>query len=285
MCVQIPKWKIQQKGPSHDMLTVFSTTDLHSQTTITLPCQHMALTTYQSKFVAVGGSHRGTHEVTNKLWTSDTGKNWQPSPLLPPMPTNRHSATALSIGSSPQYLVVAGGQDSENMPLNEVEVLVGEQWNTVDPFPKQCNASQLTLHDENLYFVGRTLVGYSIFTCKCNSLILSCGDANNNSPTSGALWSKFKAPSATTGIVSYGQRLISIGRHSTIRAYSSMSQSWMESTSEGNGIEVIDNTAAVVHLTRELMVCCEDGRAYRVTLSGEIYCVLHYAVVSNCSMP
>ena len=280
MCVVSPLYA------NHDMLTVFSTTDLHSQTTPTLPCENMALTTYQSKFVAVGGRHRGTHEVTNKLWTSDTGENWQLSPsLLPPMPTKRHSTTALSIGSSPQYLVVAGGRDSETMPLNVVEVLVGEQWTTVDPLPEKCYAIHSTLHDENLYFMGGCGLDNSIFTCKCNSLILSCGYANNNSSTSGTIWSEFKAPYTTTAIVSYGQRLFSIGKHSTIRAYSSMSQSWMEPTRDGYDIEGIGSTIAVVHLTKELIVGCEDCRAYRVTLSGEIYivyCIMLLIVIAVC---
>ena len=102
--------------------------------------------------VAVGGLDSSTLKITNELWTSDTGRDWQPS--LPLMQTKRHRATALSIGSSPQYLVVAGGHGTKDMPLNVVEVLVGEQWTTVDPIPKRCYSSNLILHDENLYYMA-----------------------------------------------------------------------------------------------------------------------------------
>ena len=263
------------------MLKVFSITDLLHLQNIPLPREHMALTTYQSKFVTVGGRHPDTRKLTNKLWTSDTGEHWQAS--LFPMPTERYDTTAVSIGSSPQYLVVAGGNDSEHI-LNVVEVLVGEQWNTVDPLPRTLSACQLTLHDENLYLVGRFVMCYTICICKCNSLISSCGDAENSSPTSSALWREFEVSTSFVANASYGQRLISIFSDFTIAAYSSMNQSWVEATSEVNDIEGIGfPTSAVVLPTGELLVYCNIDIAYRVKLSGERYVVfvivLHYVVI------
>ena len=235
--------------------------------------------------MAVGGLDSSTLKITNKLWTSDTGHDWQP--LLPPMPTKRYNVTAVSIGSSPQYLVVAGGQYSEELPSDVVEVLVGEQWTTVDPIPKRCYASSLILHDENLYFMAGTGPGGYIITCKCNSLISSCGDAENNSPTSGALWSEFEAPTYLAILVSFGQRLISIDVHSTITAYSSMSRSWVEVYSKGSSLAY--GNVGVVLSTREFMVVGLNFGAYRVKLSGERYVVsvivLHYVVDSMyCNM-
>ena len=70
--------------------------------------------------------------ITNKLWTSDTGIIWHPS--LPPMPTRRYHSVAVNIGSDPECLVVAGGTNG-SMNLDTVEVLVGEQWSTLERLP------------------------------------------------------------------------------------------------------------------------------------------------------
>ena len=264
---------VSVKDMTGDKLHI-SSTDLHSWTTSSFPYHFTTITTYQSKFVAVGGCDFSTVECTNKLWTSDTGHDWQPS--LPPMPTKRAGVSAVSIGSSPQYLVVAGGLKSPGTPLSVVEVLVGEQWTTVAHLPEPCCTGLSTLHDGNLYIMKGDELGYSIFTCKCNSL---CEDAKKNSPTSRALWSEFEAPEHLTNLVSFGQRLISIGEHSTIRAYSSMSQSWVEVFSQDNNYEC--GIAGVVLPTGELMV---DGTgnvgAYKVTLSGERYVL--FVIVLYC---
>ena len=134
---------------SNDVLHI-SSTDLHSWTPTTLPYEAMSLTTYQSMFVAVGGRHFSTDEHTDLLFTSDTGLQWQPS--LPPMPTKRCYTSSVSI-RSPEVLVVAGGQVSGGRKLNVVELLLGDQWGTVDPLPAPCYSMQSTLHDGNLYFM------------------------------------------------------------------------------------------------------------------------------------
>ena len=240
-----------------------SSTDLHSWTPSTLPHQAMSLTTYQSMFVAVGGHHSSTKEPTDLLYTSDTGLQWQPS--LPPMPTKRSCTSSVST-RSPEVLVVAGGEGSGRRRLNVVELLLGDQWSTVDPLPAPCSYMFSTLHDGNLYFMGGEEKGQSVYTCSCTSLISSCG---TNTTTDRPLWRQFKGPCDYTAAVSYTSRLVSIDGCCIIRAYSSVSQSWVEATSTGDkSHEYAAYVAAVVLPTGELVCARKDG-VYKIKLSGE----------------
>ena len=253
-----------------------SSTDLHSWTTTTLPYQAMSLTTYQSMFVAVGGCRPSTGERTNLLFTSDTGLQWQPS--LPPMPTKRSHTSSVST-RSPEVLVVAGGEGSDMWVLTVVELLLGDQWSTVDPLPAPCYSMHSTLHDGNLYFM-RGGIGQpnTVYTCSCTSLISSCG---NKTTTDRPLWRQFKCPGGYTAAVSYSSHLVSIDSKYTIRAYSSVSQSWVEATSTGDrsheytayvpgdrSHQITPFVVAAVLPTGELVCALEDG-VYKVKLSGE----------------
>ena len=211
-------------------------------------------------FVAVGGCHPSTDEPTDLLFTSDTGLQWQPS--LPPMPTKRSHISSVNT-RSPEVLVVAGGIGSGRWMLNVVELLLGDQWSTVDPLPAPCRGMHSTLHDGNLYFMGRRGQGDTVYTCSYTSLISSCG---TNTTTDRPLWRQFKAPG---GAVSYSSRLVNIDYTCIIRAYSSVSQSWVEATSTGDRRSgyTIYMVAAVLP-TGEL-VCAREDRVYKIKLSGE----------------
>ena len=208
-------------GSGADVLHI-SSTDLHSWTITTLPYQYMSLTTYQSMFVAVGGRHRYKNKGSNLLFTSEKGLQWQAS--LPPMPTKRFSTSSVST-RSPEVLVVAGGMDSSERECDVVELLLGDQWSTVDPLPAPCYDVHSTLHDGNLYFMGGWGQRNCVYTCSCSSLISLCMSSNNTT-TDRPLWRQFEAPHSYTAAVSYSSRLVSIDGVCTIRAYSSMSQSW-----------------------------------------------------------
>ena len=247
-----------------------SFTDLHSWTTTTLPYASMSLTTYQSMFVAVGGHHPSTNECTNLLFTIDTGLQWQPS--LPPMPTRRSRTSSVST-RSPEVLVVAGGVGSGWRELNVVELLLGDQWSTVDPLPAPCYSMHPTLHDGNLYFMGGGGLGATVYTCSCISLISSC---YTNTTTDRPLWRQYKAPCNFTAAVSYSSRLVNIDGSCNIRAYSSESQSWVEATSTGDrSDEHTTHVAAAVLPTGELVCAHQYGGVYKVKLSGEYYNKCH----------
>ena len=244
-----------------------SSTNLHSWTTTTLPYAHMSLTTYQDKLVAVGGCHPSTNEVTDQLLTSATGEDWQPS--LPPMPTKRNDTSSVSAGS-PEVIIVAGGTGSESSVLHTVEVLLGDQWSTAHPLPAPCWDMRSSLHEGNFYFTGGYRQENTIYTCSCTSLITSCGLTGNDTSTTTPVWRELKAPDDTVAIVSCSSRLISIDEKFSIRGYSSMRQSWVETTSEGESEDGVttDYIAAAVLPTGQLVVA-HDGGVYRVTLSGE----------------
>ena len=238
-----------------------SSTDLHSWTTTTLPYKAMSFTTYQSMFVAVGGHHPSTKEPTDLLFTSDTGLQWQPS--LPPMPTKRYYTSSVST-RSPEVLVVAGGQISSGLELNVVELLLGDQWSTVDPLPALCFYMHSTLHDGNLYFVGGQ--AGTVYTCSCTSLISSCG---TNTTIDRPLWRQFKGSLGYPAAASYSSCLVSIDSWCTIRAYSSVSQSWVEATSTGDRSHVYAHYVAAAVLPTGELVCARADGVYKIKLSGE----------------
>ena len=150
-----------------------------------------------------------------------------------------------------------------------VELLLGDQWITVDPLPAPCHYMHSTLHDGNLYFMGGGGQGDTVYTCSCTSLISSCG---TNTTTDRSLWRQFKAPGGDNAAVSYSSRLVIIDSECNISAYSSVSQSWVEATSTGDRSHVFTPYAAAAVLpTGELVYAHLYGGVYKVKLSGERY--------------
>ena len=256
---------VLEEGAGGDLLHI-SSTNLHFWTTTRLPYIFMSLTTYQDKLVAVGGRHPSTGKATDQLLTSATGEDWQPS--LPPMPTKRHYTSSVS-ARSPEVIIVAGGRGSDERDLHTVEVLQGDQWSTAHPLPTPCYDMRSSLHEGNFYFTGGVDQKDTIYTCSCTSLITSCGLTGNDTSTTTPAWRKLEAPDDTRAIVSYSSRLITVDKRCDIRGYSTMRQSWVETTSEGEG-EDKDTIylAAAVLPTGQLVVAHRDV-VYRVTLSGE----------------
>ena len=247
-----------------------SSTDLFSWTNTELPYRHMSLTIYQSKFVAVGGrmGDLSTDEATNTILTSTTGRQWEPS--VPPMPTKRYVTSSVST-TSPEVLVVAGGKVSDYEMLNIVEVLMKEQWITINPLPAPAGYMVSTVHEGNLYFMTRRDIPNTITTCSCASLISSCTDSSHTSSTDSPLWSQFQVPGERQPIVSSSSQLVIIDGWGTARGYSSTTQSWVEASIAGHRPDGYDYyTTATVLPTGEILYCHYDGGVYRGTISGEI---------------
>ena len=216
--------------------------------------------------MAVGGRHPSTDEITDQLLTSATGEDWQPS--LPPMPTKRYDTSSVS-AISPEVIIVAGGRDSDHRALHTVEVLLGDQWSTAHPLPKPCYKMQSSLHEGNLYFTGAYRHMNTLYMCSCTSLIPSCGLTGNDTSTTTPVWRELEAPNDTMAIVSCSSRLITVDERCTIRGYSSMRQSWVETTSEGKGEDKRTLYLAAAVLPTGQLVVAIYGGVYRVTLSGE----------------
>ncbi len=164
----------------HNYLTFHISTDLHSWTTTRVPYQYSSLTTYQSKFVLVGGRHPSTYEPTNSLLTSTTGLDWKPS--LRAMPTSRSLASSVS-GGSPEVLVVTGGSGSHGEYLDVVEVLLNDHWTTADSLPSSCLNMRSTLHEGNFYFTGGGGKENILFICSLESLIASASNGRTRRQT------------------------------------------------------------------------------------------------------
>ncbi len=247
-----------------DYLTLNISTDLHSWTTTLAPYKLSSLTTYQSKFVLVGGRHPYTDKLTNSLLTSTTGLDWKPSLLA--MPTRRYNASSVS-GGSPEVLVVAGGSVSLGEWLNVVEVLLNDHWTTADSLPSSCYNMRSTFHEGNFYFTGGAHKREILFICSLESLIASASNGRTRRQT---IWRTVTTLTAIFAIASYILHLIGIDEYSTIRSYYNKTEEWIETTSEGdrpkqkyNGVCI----ATVVLSTGQLLFANRDG-VYKETLSG-----------------
>ncbi len=243
--------------------TLHISTDLHSWTTTRAPYEYSSLTTYQSKFVLVGGWHPSTIEPTNSLLTSTTGLDWKPS--LRAMPTPRYWSSSVS-GGSPEVLVVAGGRGSHHEDLEVVEVLLNDHWTTADSLPSSCCEMQSTFHEGNFYFTGGGGKEKILFICSLESIIASASNGRTRRQT---IWRTVTTLTKILAIVSYVSNLISIDGYSTIRSYSNKTEEWIETTSEGDRPEQKYDgyTATAVLSTGQLLVANRDG-VYKETLSG-----------------
>ncbi len=242
-----------------------STTDMKSWTTTTPPYDYSSLTTYQSKFVLVGGYDRSTHQLTSHLWTSTTGFDWKTS--LPSMPTSRSNTSSVS-GGSPEVLVVAGGCGLNGKILDVVEVLLGDHWITAESLPNPCRNMRSTFHEMNLYFTGGEYKRKILFKCSLESLIVSASK-DRTTPLAQSIWEMITTSIYTYAIASYLSNLIGMDRYSTIRIYSDWTRVWIESTSEG---DVPHQTgtgwiSTAVLSAKQLVIANGDG-IYRGTLSG-----------------
>ncbi len=247
-----------------DYHTLHISTDLHSWTTSSAPYEDSSLTTYQSKFVLVGGQHPSTYERTNSLLTSTTGLDWKPS--LRAMPTCRSLASSVS-GGSPEVLVVAGGCGSHGELLDVVEVLLNDHWTTADSLPSSCWDMRSTFHEGNFYFTGGGVKREILFICSLESLIASASHGRTRRQT---IWRTVTTLAEIFAIISYVSNLICIDKYSTIRSYSNKTEEWIETTSEGDGPGLKYNNgwiATAVLSTGQLLVANRDG-VYKETLSG-----------------
>lgn len=122
------------------------------------------------------------------------------------MPTGRYAASALNIGPPEEYLVVAGGINREGKKTTAVEVLVENQWSSIQPLPyPMCNA-QLSLHNGYLYLMGGDY-HYTAMYCKLDSLL-----AGTSGLAEGSLWRLFESCmfQRISNPVSFGRNLVTI---------------------------------------------------------------------------
>ena len=234
-------------------LFVASISDLNHWTQLSsdLPTCDCALTTYQSQLVLVGGIETSTGLVTNKLWTSDTGHDWQSS--LPPMPTPRRSPSAIGI---PECLVVASGFWTDQTSM---EVLIEKHWATIE-IPLSFLYG-FTIHNERFYLNCAQIVYY----CDVKSLMVSCTRTNQSGP----LWSEMLSVKVPNLLASLGKRLIAIG-DLDINAYSPFLQSWAH-VSSLHVLGVVLRGSVVLPTGNLLVFAAGENswQVYQATLNGK----------------
>ena len=132
------------------------------------------LACFRSQLVLVVRVERETSELTNKLWSSEDGSDWEPS--LPPMRVMSFCPSAVSVGD-PECLVMVSGfpilRNSGNTDV--VEVLKGEQWFKVQPLPMAMHA-EASVYNGNLIALDE--LWPSGYCCRVEELLESCSRKN-----------------------------------------------------------------------------------------------------------
>ena len=100
----------------------------------------------------VGGIAQSDGITTSYIYLFDEDRQaWMTS--VPPMPTARHSVTAVHHQNS---LIVIGGTSPSGNLLKEVEVFNSQMWFTADPLPYPCSAMSCVVNDGICYLTGGT---------------------------------------------------------------------------------------------------------------------------------
>ena len=167
------------------------------------------LTSYHSQLMVVGGKERGM--VTNKVWTSDDGTDWQLS--LPPMPNKRCFPLAVNTGPSPECVIVAGGEGEDHTRLTVVEVLLDGQWFTV---PSKLTYLCDTLSHGGVVYFNNVNIGNKqnhIVHCQLQSLLAACTHQSRDSipeqstDLKSTFWQSIDLPDGRTSLAFFGRRL------------------------------------------------------------------------------
>ena len=175
--------------------------DMQLLTTMRSPTHESALTTYQGRLVMVGGREVATGD-TNKLWSLQDDGTWAED--LPPMPTRRRSATAVSTG---HHLLVAGGV-GEDRRETAVEVFDGKRWSTTEPLPVGfCDMKSAHLNGE-WYLMGGWRQGCSVFSASVAALLASACKVEGTH----SVWRTLpEAPLMFSSPAAFGSLLLAIG--------------------------------------------------------------------------
>ncbi len=220
------------------------------------PTYCSALTIYHSQLVLVGGIESTTRRVTDQLWALQDEQTWtQP---LPPMPTARYAASAISSGD---YLVAAGGDTGVGHTYS-VEVYDGVQWVRADPLQVACSDMKSTYHSGMWYLMGGYAQHTSVFYTSLQSLIGKATQQPPHSPDSSEQQSVWKTlpdvPYSLSSTTTLGGALLTVGGRdsedegtSSITMYCPLTHSWLHI---GDTPEAISSTCTITLTTGETMV-------------------------------
>ena len=206
---------------------------------------------------AIGGIKGGKY--SNKVYILKRGEAWVEE--LPPMPTERTSATAVCTESA---LIVVGGvvDGSVRCPV-EVMSTATHQWSTAaDISTKEefQHASGVICGDQ-LYVLG-AINSKSVYSCSLSDLLQSCQSASDSETAPPVVWTELtNLPLFNSTCVSLCGHLIAIGGNSSTSPKSNSAKAVYAYTPTTNSWEVISQMSvarrlcfAVVLPINELMV-------------------------------
>lgn len=232
---------------------------------------HFAITCYRSQIVLVGGCYGlFCGETTDHLWVSEAGVHWERS--LPPMKIKRQNPSVVSAGY-PECLIVAGGVGSSREVLNTVEVLVGNEWLTVQPLPHP--PRHLFISNTSLIALDNDREGNDGYWCSVDSLLAPpCDKAQLPCD----LWRKFRGPkyyypSYVLTMATLGQCLVAFpatpdNNGDTIQVLSPSTLTWLD-MGEMPWPSLFVASASTILPTGELVMIFEaDYKELRDMLKG-----------------
>ena len=255
----------------HDSKLFMSSTNFLEWSPLETPMatKYFALANYKSQLVLVGGKCTAGQNhvvVTNKLWTRNTLLNkWEE--LLSPMKVERYWPSAIST-KNPEALVVAGGWGREGKEVDTVEVLMEDEWSTVQPLPKKCYGIKAIIFNERLYLAGGNRQGRVVFTCKVKSVTDKDLSKSN-------LWGSITSlPSEAAYMASFQQELVAFTERSKkIFAYHTFTKCWVhvgdipkDIRVEAFPITFLDGSVAVLGSSKKP----KASKLFLVSMQGKI---------------
>ena len=183
-------WTVLEYAPGHDKWTELPSPPVHTFTIATL----------RGKLLVVGGMHSGkfTDKVTNTILTFDEhSQRWiQSHPVMP---------TALiypAVMGYQDYLIVAGGQNSEGNRIPDANILdtTSNKWKTAQPLP-DTDLYYTVLTEDTLYLVGQ--FSQTVLRAHVSTLI--------SGAQSGVWESLPNAPYNDSSPVTIGNTLLTVG--------------------------------------------------------------------------
>ena len=176
-----------------------------------------------NELVLVGGKSTSTGRVANVLVAWDEMSRTWTNPF-PMMPTTRLSPSAISYK---KWLVVAGGVDGRNSPLNKVELLdtVSGQWYEGSPPPTRC-ASMSSAINGSMWYMSTNKHVFSVCLDELISQAISQSAGSTTSP-----WQTLPGtPLTHSTILILNGALLTVGgeNSSSIHLYQPGRRSWVK---------------------------------------------------------
>lgn len=161
-----------------------------TKTSIDAPQYYYASAIVNRELVLIGGVNSVDHVTTRKLSTYDSReKTWVE--ILPPLPTARSSASAVSWGD---YLFVVGGINTSGNFTDAVEILhlSSQQWSTAMPLPRPLAGASVVIYRSRLYILGGATkdgLQKTLYSVGIDRLLSSISRINRLTSSSMDVWS------------------------------------------------------------------------------------------------